>query len=471
MPRTGRMTLEEIVGAIHPIRATGQIAPRTPIGKVTTDSREVSPGDLFVALPGERVDGADFVGEGFRKGALAALVSEEGALRVRESVPAANPVFVVRNPVEALGDLAQAHRQRMRQIPLVGITGSSGKTSTKEMLSGLLASGRNVLKNPGNRNNLIGMPLALLELSDEHDVAVMEMGTNQPGEIARLAQVAAPDVGIITNIAPAHLQGLGTLEGVAREKGDLFRALPESGIAVVNATDLRVVREAGRCRARKTYFGVALNEFSGRILSMDDRGMRIAVRTPSGEFTSALPVTGEHNLMNALAATAAAYVLGMRPPELAEGFSSFASAPGRFHSVPLRGGGLLLDDSYNANPASMEAAIRNLRILRGGRRSVAILGDMLELGEVSASSHFRIGHMLAGAGVNFLFTFGEEAAQVARGALEGGMDPGRMAHSVDKDRLKTMVMDTLRDGDVILVKGSRGMRLEEIANEIEREWA
>jgi UDP-N-acetylmuramoyl-tripeptide--D-alanyl-D-alanine ligase len=353
----------------------------------------------------------------------------------------------------------------------VGITGSSGKTSTKEMLSGLLASGRNVLKNPGNRNNLIGMPLALLTLSDEHDVAVMEMGTNQPGEIARLASIAAPDVGVITNIAPAHLQGLGSLEGVAREKGDLFRALPETGNAVVNATDLRVVREAGRCRARKIYFGVALNEFSGRILSMDDRGMRIAVRTPSGEFTSALPATGEHNLMNALAATAAAYVLGMRPPELAEGFSSFASAPGRFHSVPLRGGGLLLDDSYNANPASMEAAIRNLRILRGGRRSVAILGDMLELGEVSASSHFRIGHMLAGAGVSILFTFGGDAAQIARGALEGGMDPGRVAHTGDKERLKTMVLDALREGDAILVKGSRGMRLEEVAAEILREWA
>ncbi len=465
------MTLEEVVGAIQPLRTAGPIPPRTSIGKVTTDSREMSPGDLFVALPGERVDGADFVGEAFRKGALAAIVSEEGALRVPETVPAARPIFVVRSPVEALGDLAHAHRLRMRQIPLVGITGSSGKTSTKEMLSGLLASGRNVLRNPGNRNNLIGMPLALLTLSGEHDVAVMEMGTNQPGEISRLASIAAPDIGIVTNIAPAHLQGLGSLEGVAREKGDLFRALPESGTAVVNATDLRVVREAGRCRALKIFFGAALNEFSGRIFSMDDRGMRIAVRTPSGEFVSTLPVTGEHHLMNALAATAAAYVLGMRPPELAEGFSSFASAPGRFHSVPIRGGGLLLDDSYNANPASMETAIRNLRILRGGRRSVAILGDMLELGEVSASSHFRIGHLLAGAGVDLLLTFGEEAAQIARGALEGGMDPERVAHTGDKERLKTMVLETLRDGDVILVKGSRGMHLEEVTAEIEREWA
>jgi UDP-N-acetylmuramoyl-tripeptide--D-alanyl-D-alanine ligase len=465
------MTLEEVVGAIQPLRACGPIPARTPIGQVTIDSREATPGGLFFALPGEKVDGADFVEEAFRKGAVAAIVSEESAGKIPSAILSEKPVFVVRNAVEALGDLAHAHRERMRKIPLVGITGSSGKTSTKEMLAGLLSAGRNVLKNPGNRNNLIGMPQALLGLSDRHDVAVMEMGTNRPGEIARLAQIAAPDIGILTNIAPAHLQGLGSLEGVAREKGDLFRSLPESGTAVVNATDLRVVREAGRCRAKKIYYGVALNEFSGRVLSMDDRGMRIAVRTPSGGFTSALPVTGEHHLMNALAATAAAYVLGFRPEDLAEGFSSFASVRGRFHPIPLRGGGLLLDDSYNANPASMEAAIRALRVLRRARRSVAVLGDMLELGEASAASHFRIGHLIAGSGLDLLFTYGEEAAQVARGALEGGMDHEKVAHTGDRERLKAMVLGALQEGDVVLVKGSRGMRLEEMAIEIERKWA
>jgi UDP-N-acetylmuramoyl-tripeptide--D-alanyl-D-alanine ligase len=465
------MTLEEVVGAIHPLRVGGPIPARTPIGQVTTDSREVTPGGLFIALPGEKADGADFVEEAFRKGAMAAIVSEEGAYKLPAAILSGKPVFVVRSPVEALGDLAHAHRERLRKIPVVGITGSSGKTSTKEMLSCLLSAGRNVLKNPGNRNNLIGMPLALLELSGDHHAAVMEMGTNRPGEIARLAWIAAPDIGILTNIAPAHLQGLGSLEGVAREKGDLFRALPESGTAVVNATDLRVVREAGRCRANKIFFGVPLNELSGRILSMDDRGMRIAVRTPSGEFSSALPVTGEHHLLNALAATAAAYVLGLRPADFAEGFSTFASVRGRFHPIPLRGGGLLLDDSYNANPASTEAAVRTLLVLRGSRRSVIVMGDMLELGEASAASHFRIGHLIAGSGMDLLFTFGEEGARIARGALEGGMDPERVSHTGDRERLKAIVMDALREGDVVLVKGSRGMRLDEIAVEIERKWA
>ncbi len=466
-----RLTIGEVIGILHPLRGGGSIDARDPVGPVTTDSREVVPGGVFVALAGERVDGADFVEEAIRKGAQAAIVSEEGARKVPPGILAGHPVFVVRSPVEALGDLARAHRERFRHVPLVGITGSSGKTSTKEMLAALLSRSRKVLRNPGNRNNLIGMPLALLELSGDHDAAVLELGTNQPGEIARLAAIAAPDVGVITNIGPAHLQGLGTLEGVAREKGDLFRSLPESGTAVVNATDLRVMREAGRCRAAKIHYGLALNEVSGKVLSMTENGMRIAVRTPSGGFSSFLPAVGEHNLLNALAAAASAYALGLRPEEMEEGFSSAGPERGRVRPVPLRGGGLLLDDTYNANPASVEAAMRTMMALRRGRRCVVALADMLELGEASAVSHFRIGRLVAGMDPALLFTHGKEAAAIARGALEGGMDPGRITHVGDREAFVRTVADALRAGDVILVKGSRGMRLEEIASAVEKEWA
>jgi len=444
---------------------------RAPIGTVTTDSREVEDGSLFIALPGSRTDGTEFVPEAFARGALAAVVAEERAAKVSPELLAARPVFVVRNPVEALGDLARAHRMRHRGIPLVGITGSSGKTSTKELLVALLSRGRKVLGNPGNRNNLIGMPLALLALSDRDDVAVLEMGTNRPGEVGRLASIALPDIGIVTNIGPAHLEGLGNLEGVSREKGDLFRALGESGTAIVNATDLRVVREAGRCRAAKVFYGVALSEFSGRILSMTDVGMRIAVRTPSGEFSSDLPVTGEHNLANALAAAAAAYTLGLRPREMENGFASADPGRGRFRTIPLRGGGLLLDDSYNANPASMEAAIRSLESLRKGRRVVAVLGSMLELGAASPASHFRIGHLVAGAEVDRLITHGEEAESIARGAVEGGMDPSHVTHAPERERLVDTVLSALREGDLVLVKASRGVRLDELAEAIGRERA
>jgi len=468
---TGRLTLEEVIGVVQPIRGGGSVPFRAPIGTVTTDSREVEDGSLFIALPGSRTDGTEFVPEAFARGALAAVVAEERAAKVSPELLAARPVFVVRNPVEALGDLARAHRMRHRGIPLVGITGSSGKTSTKELLVALLSRGRKVLGNPGNRNNLIGMPLALLALSDRDDVAVLEMGTNRPGEVGRLASIALPDIGIVTNIGPAHLEGLGNLEGVSREKGDLFRALGESGTAIVNATDLRVVREAGRCRAAKVFYGVALSEFSGRILSMTDVGMRIAVRTPSGEFSSDLPVTGEHNLANALAAAAAAYTLGLRPREMENGFASADPGRGRFRTIPLRGGGLLLDDSYNANPASMEAAIRSLESLRKGRRVVAVLGSMLELGAASPASHFRIGHLVAGAEVDRLITHGEEAESIARGAVEGGMDPSHVTHAPERERLVDTVLSALREGDLVLVKASRGVRLDELAEAIGRERA
>lgn len=460
------MTLPDLVGAIHPLRGAGGISTREPIGPVTTDSRLVGRDGVFVALRGERADGADFVAEAFAKGAVAAIVSEQGAEKAMHAAGPRSPVFVVRDPVEALGEMARAHRLRYRHIPLVGITGSSGKTTTKELLHALLSRSRKVLRNPGNRNNLIGMPLSLLELSEEHDAAVMEMGSNAPGEIARLSCIASPDIAVITNIAPAHLEGFRTMEGVAREKGDLFRALPESGVAVVNATDLRVVREAGRCRAEKIHFGVSLNDFSGRILSMTDTGMRIAVRTPAGEFTSRVGVAGEHHLMNALAAAAAAFALGMRPAEMEDGFSGFSAAPGRFRPVPLRGGGLLLDDSYNANPSSAEAALRSLASLARGRRTVVVFGDMLELGESAPSSHFRIGHLAASLGVDRLFAFGPEAAQTARGALEGGMSGAAIDHTTDRVRLRDAVLAYARGGDVILVKGSRGMRLEEVAADI-----
>ena len=466
-----RLNLGDLIGVLHPLREGGEIPARDPIGDVTIDSREVTPGGLFVALAGERVDGADFVADAIERGAQAAIVSEEGARKVPPDILAGKPVFVVRSPVEALGDLAKAHRERLRHVPLVGITGSSGKTCTKEMLAALLSRSRNVLGNPGNRNNLIGLPLSLLALSPEHDVAVLEMGTNLPGEIARLSSIAAPDVAVLTNIGPAHLEGLGTLENVAREKGDLYRALPESGTAVVNATDLRVMREAGRCRAVKIYYGVALSEISGRVLSMGEEGMRIAVRTPSGGFTSFLPFAGEHNLTNALAATAAAYALGLRPEEMEEGFRSSVPLPGRFRPIPLRGGGLLLDDTYNANPASVEAALRSLSTLRRGRRTIVVLADMLELGKSSGVSHFRIGHLVAATGPDLLFAFGKEASSIALGAREGGMDPGRVAHFEDREALRGALTGALRAGDIILVKGSRGMQLDKITEVVEKEWA
>ena len=464
------MTLPEVIGVIHPLREAAGLREACPIGGVVIDSREVEENSLFVALKGTRADGADFVGEAFKRGAIAAIVSEEGFRKTPAEILRTRPVLVVRNPVEALGDLAQAHRMRHRNIPLAAITGSSGKTTTREMLNCLLSRSRRVLCNLGNRNNLIGMPLTLLSLSEKHDAAVLEMGTNTPGEIARLSDIAIPDIGLITNIAPAHLEGLGSLEGVAREKGDLFRALGAKGIAVVNASDLRVVREASRCFAEKMFYGVPMNDFHGRIISMSDTWMRIVVQTPAGEFTSAVGASGEHLLMNATAAAAMGFMLGLLPYEMEEGFAAFSSSPGRFHAEPLRGGGLLLDDSYNANPASVEAALRALASLSRGRRTLVVFGDMLELGQVSSASHYRIGCLMASLKIGRLLAFGRDAVFTAKGAIETGMDSSAVSYFSDPLELSKAVRGFMEEGDVVLVKGSRGVQLDETAKDIRREW-
>jgi UDP-N-acetylmuramoyl-tripeptide--D-alanyl-D-alanine ligase len=468
LPRGGRLAVAEVLSVLSPVKVAGGSDPRAAIGSVTVDSRDVSEGSVFFALPGERVDGADFVAAAFAKGAVAAVVSPEGAARAPRIVPEGATLLVVDDPLRALGDLARAHRALHRDVPLVAITGSAGKTSTKEMVAALLSRSRSVLRNRGNRNNRVGMPLALLELSDGHEAAVLEMGTSLPGEIARLAEIASPDVGVVTNVAPAHLEGLGSMEGVAREKGDLFRALPPGGTAVVNATDLRVVREAGRCRARKVYYGVALNDFSGRILSMDDAGMEIAVRTPTGEFRTAVPVAGEHQLLNAVAAAAAATVLGLSAGDMEGGLASLAPVAGRSRAVALPGGGLLLDDSYNSNPASAEAALHSLAALAKGRRTVAVLGDMLELGDASVASHHRLGRLAARLGVDLLLACGPLSAHTARGAEEGGMGRGAVLRFEDRESLLSSLPSTLREGDAILVKASRGMGLDEAVALIER---
>jgi UDP-N-acetylmuramoyl-tripeptide--D-alanyl-D-alanine ligase len=235
----------------------------------------------------------------------------------------------------------------------------------------------------------------------------------------------------------------------------------------VNATDLRVVREAGRCAARKVYYGVALNDFSGRILSMGDGGMEIAVRTPTGEFATFVPVPGEHQLLNAVAAAAAAHLLGMTAPRLQDGLAALAPSAGRSRAVPLPGGGLLLDDCYNANPASVEAALHSLASLAKGRRTVAVLGDMLELGDAAPAAHHRVGRLAARLGVDLLVACGPLSAHTARGAAEGGMGKDSVLHAADRESLLPVLLPELREGDAILVKGSRGMRLEEAVAAVE----
>jgi UDP-N-acetylmuramoyl-tripeptide--D-alanyl-D-alanine ligase len=419
---------------------------------VSTDSRTIREGDVFFAIRGERYDGHAFVGPALDRGAAAAVVTAGAPVQAPPE-----RLLPVADTVTALQDLAAWYRGRF-SITVVGVTGTNGKTTTKDMSAAVLSTRMRTMKTEGNLNNHIGVPLTLLGISSRHDAAVIEMGMSHPGEIGRLASIARPSVGVITNVAEAHLESMRDLDTVATAKGELIEALPADGTAVLNADDPRVMGQAVRTRARVVTFGI---DRSGDVRAVDVRERGVGVDfTVEGDGRATLPVPGAHNVANALAAIAVGEVLGVDRAAAIEGLASFSSSPMRM-SVAQLGRRTLLNDAYNANPGSVGAALRTLVAVAGGRPAAAVLGDMLELGERSRAAHREIGRLAAGLGVDFLLLYGHEVQEIRSGALEGGTEPARVLVFGDRAAL-VRALRGLPDDAVILVKGSRGMRMEEV---------
>jgi UDP-N-acetylmuramoyl-tripeptide--D-alanyl-D-alanine ligase len=432
-----------------------------PVAGVSTDTRSIPPGSAFVALRGERFDGHDFLAEAARSGAACAVVLRERA----GAVPAGLPALLVDDTLRALGAIARHHRLRFA-LPVVGVTGSNGKTTTREMIAAILATRGPVLKTEGNLNNEVGVPLTLLRLDASHAAAVIEMGMNHRGEIGRLTALAEPRVGVVTNAYPAHLEGLGTVDGVADAKGELYKGLPADGIVVANADDPRMLH-----RARKS--GRRVLTFSGGqdreadvvvldVLSEDPDGMRFLLGIGTKELEVTLPLVGAHNAVNAAAAAAAALALGCTDREIVRGLAAVRTVGRRLRIERLPSGVLLVDDCYNANPASMKAALATLRKLAGTGRAVAALGDMLELGAAEADLHRELGADAARSGLAALATFGPRSRLAHEAALAAGVPAADAFHTEDPQALAAFVRERLRPGDVLLVKGSRGMKLERL---------
>ncbi|HET6420414.1 MAG TPA: UDP-N-acetylmuramoyl-tripeptide--D-alanyl-D-alanine ligase [Geobacteraceae bacterium] len=452
-------TFEEIV------RATGgEISGKGDgsVAGVSTDSRTVSPRDLFIALKGERFDGHDFIPAVAGKG-VRAFVVEKSWLSTHE-VPCGSFLTGVSDTLRALGDLATFHRDRF-SLPVVGITGSNGKTTTKEMLADILAAVGRGLKTSGNLNNLIGLPRMLLQLDGGHNWAVLEMGMSELGEIDRLAEIAKPDIGVITNALPAHLETLGSVETVARAKGELFLRLSEGGCAVFNADDPLISGCPSPEGVKRLSFGIRSGDIRAeKIENLGKEGQTFTLCLPSGAVPVYLKAFGLHNIYNALAAAAAAFALDVNSGSILAGLESFTPYDKRF-SVEECDGITLIDDSYNANPGSMKAALETLRGLKGDRRGIAVLGDMLELGESSVSAHEEIG-MLAASCVEKIYVIGEMAEPVAKGALNAGLPPASVSIASDHEELLAQLLADLDNGDHVLVKGSRGMKMETVAEGI-----
>ncbi len=426
---------------------------------ISTDSRNINHGELFVPLRGERFDGHDYMSQAVRNGAAACLSEEViSGLSV--------PVLLVEDTLHALGDIASAVRLQLRG-PLFAVTGSAGKTTTKEMLSRIMSRTGAGLKTAGNFNNLIGLPLTLFELQEVHSWAVLEMGTSALGEIERLTEIAAPNMGIITNIGPAHLETLMGLDGVARAKGELFAGL-KGGTAVVNLDDERAARLPIANGVRRVTYG--LNpDADVRAEDIRDGQSTLSFRLmlPEQNHMIKLQASGRHNVHNALAAAAAAWAIGVEGRDISAGLADFVPAPGRMNIFPLPCGGELLDDSYNANPLSVTAALETLGAKGGEGRRIAVLGDMLELGTEENRFHSEAGAKAALL-VDILVTVGRLSRATAMGARNAGLSAASVIELVDCDAAIAAVAGLQRPGDRILVKGSRGMRLDRLASALRR---
>lgn len=458
---TARFTLEE---AAWSAGAT-VVAPGGPFEGVSTDSRAPARGALFVALRGDRFDGSDYVAQAVQGGAAGVLVPADAVEKVKAQAGRA-AILAARDTGRALGSLAAAWRQRFLELRLVAITGSTGKTSTKELIAEVLAAAGPSLKTEGNLNNEIGVPLTLLRLSPEHRFAVIECGMNHLGEIARLAHLADPDVGVVTNVGPVHLEGCGSIEGVAHAKGELYHALRDGAVAVANADDGRVLQQARLSRRQLVTFGASAGA-TVRLRSAHHGGAGLQVEL---EFAGArrqveLKLIGTHNGHNAAAAAAVGVALGLAPDLILRGLAN-ATTPGRrMRPVRLSNGALLIDDCYNANPSSTKAALLTLtHLARRNGRAIALLGDMLELGPTELDLHRDVGRFAAGAGLSLLVCFGTRSRALGEGALEAGMSKGSVEFTEDPADAVQRVRSRIGPEDVVLVKGSRGMKMERISD-------
>jgi UDP-N-acetylmuramoyl-tripeptide--D-alanyl-D-alanine ligase len=440
-------------------------APPRDVEGVGIDTRKFQAGALFVAIKGDRFDGHDFVAAAAQAGAAAAVVAEERAAAF--GTPPI-PLLAVRDTVAALGSLARFHRLRF-DLPVVAVTGSNGKTTTREMLAAILSKRGRTLKNDGNLNNEIGVPLTLFGLDAGHTAAVIEMGMNHPGEIARLADVARPQIGLVTNAAAAHLEGLGTIDGVADAKAELYAGLPETGVCIANADDPRMLKRAQASGRRVLTFAVGRQRRGDvvvlELLEHTPEGLRFVLGIGNREVEVELPLVGAHNAANAAAAAAAAVSLGCSDREIVAGLREVRPVGRRLRVERLASGLQLIDDCYNANPLSMGAALQTLGDLAGateGTRPVAVLGDMLELGDFEPQAHRGVGEAAARAGVALLAAFGPRARAIAEAAAAAGLPPERIFHTEDVDALIGWARERLRPSDLLLVKASRGMKLERL---------
>jgi UDP-N-acetylmuramoyl-tripeptide--D-alanyl-D-alanine ligase len=450
----------------------GEIPEETVFARIERDSRQARPGDLFIAVRGERFDGHDFVSNAAAAGAAAALVSRSWA---DANLDVAVPLLVVDEPVAALQRLAAWWRSRLEDLLVVGITGSVGKTSTKETVASVLERWRPTYRSAGNLNSEIGLPLSVLEVTPEHGAAVLEMGGAYAlGEIRLLAEIARPRIGVVTNVHPVHLERMGTIEAIAETKAELVDSIPDDGWAILNGDDPRVRAMAERCRGRVLFYGLDQGN-DVRATEVESEGLGgTSFWLHIGEESNRVkvPLIGGHAVELALAAIAVGHANGMDLADMLQGLAE----PGvqvRLLIVPGPNGSQMIDDTYNASTPSVMSALGLLDAMNP-KRAIVVLGDMRELGEVSEREHVAVGRR-AGEVADLVVTFGDLARTIAREAetTDGRFDVGPPAVTSygleQREELIDYLLQELCEGDVVLLKGSRGLEMENIVEQLRRE--
>lgn len=446
-----KMTVDEIVDACGGELLCG--SPNTMITAVSTDSRKITPGTLFVPIKGEKTDAHAFISATFAAGAVAVLTQEHSEMSDSHAW------IKVSSTERALQQIAAVYRKRFR-IPLVGVTGSVGKTTTKEMIALALSAGLHVMKTEGNFNSQIGLPLTMFRLDSAHQAAVIEMGMSDFGEMGRLVQIAAPDYAVMTNIGISHIQQLKTQQNILNEKLHIIDRFHQKSILFLNGDDELLAGLRGKLNVKMIYFGTQpWCDFRAEKIIADAGSTRFTLYAPGRTREVRLPVLGVHNVTNALAGLAVAQTLGVPLDRAIDKLADYRPLAMRqqIHSVNEI---TIIDDSYNASPDSMQSSVDVLCSFHGGKR-IAVLADMLELGEFSSKAHFNVGVYAARAGVDCLMTVGEQAGAIAKGAQS--VNPDMICHVFENNEQAIHELkSTLTGGDAVLIKGSRGMKTDQI---------
>jgi len=438
---------------------------------ISIDSRKISTDDLFVAIKGDVHDGHSFVGDVIKSGIQGVVVHRNKVDFFPQAELEGKSIVCVAvdDTTRALGDLAAFNRKRS-SVSIVAITGSNGKTTTRAMTEAVVARRFRTLATVGNLNNEIGLPLTLLTLDNTHEKAVLELGMNRPGEIERLAEICAPEIGVITNIGPAHLEGTGSIEGVMHAKGELLERIKPGGTAVLNIDDPRVQHLSDKTSRDVLAYGVSENAKIRAVkIREEGPGISFELILPPERIAVGLRTFGTFMVANALAAAGVGYLMGLSAEEIKSGLESFEPVRGRLNIFKTGNGIHIIDDTYNANPGSMGAAISTLTSLKGGKRGILVAGDMLELGSHSERLHRNIGSLAASSGIERLYVTGEFASSVTEGARDEDMDPQKIFVGTKKEILADLTA-CARPGDWILIKGSRGMAMESVVEGL-KEWA